>query len=158
MEREPVDVSNVVIARRHPKGLDVIYRQLAHCVAILHILTILFFLLGGLASLLIPAIGWFHFPLAVWVCAAFIRGWKCPLTRLENRLLRAGGSPGYDSTFVDRLLRAISGRQNVRTDGGPPVSLGRQRERNLGLAFAIWNAALYAVHLPALYATVASRT
>lgn len=154
MERHTQAVSNDVHVGRFEEGPNVFFRLLAHCVAVLHVLTILFFLFGGIASLLVPMLGLLHFPLAVWICVAFIRGWKCPLTGLENRLLKAGGSTGYDTTFTDRLLQAAKGRRNKPTDGSVQAGLGRQRERNLGIAFAVWNLIVYAGHVPAIYQAV----
>ncbi|GGO86232.1 hypothetical protein GCM10011348_36610 [Marinobacterium nitratireducens] len=82
-------------------------RFLADAVLILHLLFIVFVLAGGLLLLWRRALGLLHLPAVVWAVLLELNGWICPLTPLENRLLRAAGEAGYEGGFVERYLLAL---------------------------------------------------
>ena len=110
----------------------VLYRRLADLVVVVHWLTGGFFLLGAFFSREHPWIALLHIPLAIWVSAAFIFGWTCPLTPLENRLRKAAGERGYHGNFVDHYLG-----MNL-PDNAVPIQNRRKREVILGGFFCIF--------------------
>lgn len=68
--------------------------------AIVHLAFILFVVLGGLLVLRWPLLRWVHLPAAVWGALIEIGNWTCPLTFVENALLRRAGQAGYDDGFI----------------------------------------------------------
>ncbi|MGC3873756.1 DUF2784 domain-containing protein [Halomonas sp. GXIMD04776] len=83
------------------------YRIAADAVLILHLAFILFVVLGSLAVLRWPRLAWLHLPAAAWGAALELNGWICPLTPLENSLLRAAGESGYTGGFIEHYLIAL---------------------------------------------------
>lgn len=116
-----------------------LYRRLADVVVIFHWALGGFFLLGGFAVGDTPWIAVAHIPLALWVCAAFMMGWTCPLTPLENRLRKAAGERGYDGGFIDHYLGGIGWNPPA---GAQPAK--NRKDRILGAAFCIVAFAPYA--------------
>ena len=84
--------------------LSVGYRIAADLLVGLHLLFVLFVVLGGLLVLRWPQLAWLHLPVACWGALIEFTGWICPLTPLENDLRRAGGQAGYDGGFIDHYL------------------------------------------------------
>jgi len=78
------------------------YAALAAAVVVLHLLFVLFVVLGGLLALRWPRAAWVHLPAAVWGVAVEFTGWFCPLTPLENRLRELAGLETYESDFIGR--------------------------------------------------------
>lgn len=76
----------------------------AKAVLAVHLAFVLFVVLGGLLVLRWPRLAWLHLPAASWGVAIELLGGVCPLTPLENRLLRAAGREGYEGDFLSRLL------------------------------------------------------
>jgi hypothetical protein len=83
------------------------YRILADIVVLIHLCFILFVILGGLLVLHWRTLMWVHIPAAVWGVLIEFAGWICPLTPLENYLLRLGGQAGYRSDFIQYYLLSI---------------------------------------------------
>ncbi len=83
------------------------YRLLADFLVILHLLFILFGLLGGLLFFWRRWTILLHLPSAIWISVIEFQGWICPLTPLENRLRSAGGAAGYEGGFVEQYLIPI---------------------------------------------------
>ena len=83
------------------------FKILADAVALLHLLFILFVVLGGLLLLRWPSLIWLHLPAAVWGVVIEVAGLTCPLTRIENSLLRKAGRAGYDEGFVAHYIFAL---------------------------------------------------
>jgi hypothetical protein len=108
----------------------VLYRRLADFVVVIHWLTGGFFLLGAFFAREHPWIALVHIPLAIWISAAFIMGWTCPLTPLENRLRKAAGERGYQGTFVDHYLGI--------PDTAVPIKRRRKREVIWGAFFCLF--------------------
>lgn len=106
-----------------------LYRRLADVVVVIHWLIGGFFLLGGFFARQHAWIALFHVPLAIWVSAAFIMGWTCPLTPLENRLRKAAGELGYQGNFADHYLGI--------PDTAIPIKNRRRREVILGVSFCL---------------------
>ena len=107
-----------------------LYRRLADVVVVIHWLISGFFLLGAFFARQHAWIALFHFPLAVCVSVAFIMGWTCPLTPLENRLRKAAGELGYQGSFVDYYL-------GIPPDTATPIKNRRRREVILGVFFCL---------------------
>ena len=78
----------------------------ANAVLILHLLFICLVLLGGLAVARWPRFAFIHLPAAVWGFLVEAMGWYCPLTDLENALLRMAGESGYAGSFLEQYLLA----------------------------------------------------
>ncbi|SFK13723.1 Protein of Unknown function [Desulfomicrobium apsheronum] len=79
----------------------------ANAVLILHLLFICLVMLGGLAVPRYPRFAFVHVPTAIWGVLVEAFGWYCPLTDLENALLRRAGEEGYGGGFVERYLLAM---------------------------------------------------
>ena len=109
------------------------YRVAATAVAILHGAFILFVVLGGLVVLRWPRLAWIHLPAAVWGALIEFAGWYCPLTSIENHLLRRAGRAGYGDGFVAHYLFAII----------YPHGLTRGMEVAIGAFVLIVNVAVY---------------
>jgi uncharacterized protein DUF2784 len=83
------------------------YRQAASAVALLHLAFILFVIGGGFFVLRWPRLAWIHVPAAAWGALIEFAGWFCPLTSLENFLLRRAGEAGYSGGFVSHYIFAL---------------------------------------------------
>ena len=83
------------------------YGLLADVVVFLHLMFVLFVLLGGLLALKWPRMAWLHLPAAVWGAVVEFTGWICPLTPLENWLREQGGEASYRSDFIARYLLPV---------------------------------------------------
>jgi hypothetical protein len=83
------------------------YRILADALLIAHLFFILFVVLGGLLVLRNRRWAYLHLPAVLWGAAVEFKGWVCPLTPLENRLLSAGGRAGYAGEFIEHYLLAV---------------------------------------------------
>ena len=83
------------------------YRVLADLVVILHLLFILFGLLGGLLVLWKGVLVIVHLPAGIWLSVVSYQGWICPLTPLENQLRNHAGLEGYTGGFIEHYLIPI---------------------------------------------------
>jgi hypothetical protein len=110
-----------------------IYRIAADVVLLLHLVFILFVVLGGWLVLRSPKIIWLHFPAAVWGAFIEFSGRVCPLTPLENHLRITSGSAGYSGGFIERYLIPIV----------YPSGLNRSVQVVLGLVVILVNAVFY---------------
>jgi hypothetical protein len=106
---------------------------LADVVVGLHVGFVLFVLLGGLLVLRWPRVAWLHLPAAVWGALIEFAGWVCPLTPLENRLRRAGGTAEYAGGFVEHYLLPVL----------YPAELTRDVQYLLGACVVVLNAGVY---------------
>ena len=79
-------------------------RLAADAVLVVHLLFVLFVLLGGLLVLHWRALAWLHLPAALWGAVVELCRLQCPLTPLENALRRAAGEQGYSGSFVEQYL------------------------------------------------------
>lgn len=84
-----------------------IYLILADLLMVVHLLFIIFALLGGLSLIWRSFLIFVHLPAAVWAALISFKGWLCPLTPLENYLRRAGGSEGYQESFISHYITPI---------------------------------------------------
>lgn len=83
------------------------YGILADTVVILHLLFVLFVVLGGWWVAYRPRIAWLHVPAFLWGAGVELAGGMCPLTPLELWLRRAAGEEAYTGGFVEHYLLAV---------------------------------------------------
>lgn len=76
----------------------------ADAVLLLHLLFIIFAVLGAALLWRWPRLVWVHVPAMLWGAYVEFSGKLCPLTPLENRLRRAAGEQGYSGGFVEHYL------------------------------------------------------
>ena len=91
-----------------------IYSLLADTILVVHLLFVLFVVLGGLLCLRWPRVAWAHIPAALWGACIELIGWICPLTPLEIRLRRLGGGTGYS---VGDIFSITGGTSTVQAFG-----------------------------------------
>ncbi len=84
-----------------------IYRIAADLTLIIHLLFIVFVLLGGLLTYRWRWMLFVHLPCVIWVALLEFYGWICPLTPLEQQLRLAGKQEGYSGGFVEHYLIPI---------------------------------------------------
>lgn len=107
---------------------------LADVVVVLHVLFVLFVVLGGLMLGRWPRLAWLHLPAVAWGVLIEILGWTCPLTPLENHLRRLAGEAGYETGFIAHYLTPLL----------YPPALDRPVQWLLGAAALLINLAIYA--------------
>lgn len=112
-----------------------IARLAADAVVLLHLVFVLFVVVGGVAVLRWPRLAWLHVPAAIWGSLVELAGWICPLTPVENALRRAAGDAGYPGAFLERYLMPVL----------YPAELTRTVQVTLGLVVVAVNAAVYGV-------------
>ncbi len=83
------------------------YSFLANIVLVIHLLFILFVILGGIAVLRKAWLAWLHLPGAVWAVLLELFGWTCPLTPLEQWLRTLSGQSLYKFGFIEHYLIQI---------------------------------------------------
>ncbi|MCU1244893.1 MAG: hypothetical protein JWN02_803 [Acidobacteria bacterium] len=92
---------------RASDAIRMLYKFGADGVALIHLGFILFVVLGGLLVLRWKRLAWLHLPAAVWGVLIEFAGFYCPLTRLENWLLRRAGHAGYPEGFIAHHIFAL---------------------------------------------------
>ena len=120
-----------------------LYRRLADLVVVIHALVGFFFLFGGVGGRSELWIGLFHFPLALWVCSAYIMGWTCPLTPLEISLRRAAGERGYEGSFVDHYIARLMGFKLDDKEVHVPTRKERKGQIIIGVWLGLVNLVVY---------------
>ncbi len=110
-----------------------LYQLGATAVAILHLTFILFVVAGGLLLFRWPKQMWVHVPAVVWGVLIELTGWYCPLTNLENWLLRHAGRAGYSGGFIAHYIFAII----------YPSGLTRGMEVAIGVFVLVVNVSVY---------------
>lgn len=81
-----------------------LYLLLADAVLLLHLAFIVFVVFGVLLVWRFPRLAWLHLPAVIWAGLIELIGFTCPLTPLENQLLRLGGEAGYSGGFIEHYL------------------------------------------------------
>ena len=109
------------------------YRILADLVVYIHLVFIVFALLGALSILRWHWILWLHLPALFWAVWIEFSGGICPLTPLENWLRVKGGQGGYEGDFVETYVLPIL----------YPTSLTRDMQFLLGMLVIVINLAIY---------------
>jgi hypothetical protein len=80
------------------------YRLAADLTLLLHLLFIIFVLLGGLLCLHRIHWAWLHLPAMAWGVWVEWAGWICPLTPIENHFRHLASNQGYREGFVEHYL------------------------------------------------------
>ncbi|PLY06149.1 MAG: DUF2784 domain-containing protein [Desulfuromonas sp.] len=109
------------------------WRLLADILALLHLVFVLYVMLGGLSVLRWPRSAWVHLPAVVWGVLVEAAGWTCPLTPLENLARAAAGKAGYAEGFIDHYLRILL----------YPAGLSRELQLVLGGVVLLSNSLIY---------------
>ena len=110
-----------------------LYRFLADAIIIIHLIFILFVILGGFLALRNKRWSIVHLPAALWAATIEFKGWMCPLTPLENWLREKGGNSIYQGDFIEHYLLPII----------YPADLTRELQIIFGLSVVIINIAVY---------------
>lgn len=110
-----------------------LYTVAAGLVLLLHLVFVVFVVLGGVAVLRWPRLAWIHAPAFLWAVLIEYLGWICPLTPLENWLREAGGGAGYPGGFVDHYISIVL----------YPAGLTRSLQVGLGTFVLLVNIAVY---------------
>ena len=84
-----------------------IWRVLADAVLILHLLFVIFVVLGGWLVAWRPKLIWAHLPVLAWGIWIEFSGAICPLTPLENSFRVRGGEAGYEGGFIEHYLTSF---------------------------------------------------
>jgi hypothetical protein len=105
----------------------------ADLLVILHLLFILFVLLGGLLVARWHWMIFLHIPAAVWGALIEYLGWICPLTPLEQKLRQIAGEASYDGGFVEHYILPII----------YPDYLTREIQIGMGTVVIVFNLAVY---------------
>lgn len=79
----------------------------ADAVVFLHLLWIVFLVLGALPGARWPWVRWTHLAALAFSIALQVCGWICPLTHLEVWLRRQAGARPYEGTFIGHYLERI---------------------------------------------------
>ena len=109
------------------------FRVLADLVVVVHLLFLLFVVLGAFLVVKWPRLAWIHVPAAVWGAAIEFGGWICPLTPLENRLRAQGGESAYMGGFIEHYVMPIV----------YPSALTRELQILFGTTVLLMNLSLY---------------
>ena len=80
---------------------------LAELVLLLHLLWILWVILGWIVTRNRPLLRWFHIGSLVWGILTEVGPWPCPLTIAEQWLERRASSPSYQGSFLIHYLEMV---------------------------------------------------
>jgi hypothetical protein len=110
-----------------------LYQLLADFVVLLHVVFVVFAVLGGLLVLRWRGVLWTHLAAAFWAAIVEFFGWVCPLTPLENWLRENAGEAGYRSDFIAHYVLPVL----------YPRGLTREIQIALGVFVVALNLAIY---------------
>lgn len=80
------------------------YRLAADILVVIHVLFILFVVLGGFLVLKWGWVKYLHIPCAIWGALIEFAGWICPLTPWEIELRWKGFQEGYKGGFISHYI------------------------------------------------------
>jgi hypothetical protein len=84
-----------------------LYSFAADVLLVLHLVFIVFVMLGGLLLLKWRWLIYLHLPAVAWGILVELLGWLCPLTPLEQHFRMLAGETGYSGGFVQHYLLPI---------------------------------------------------
>ncbi len=109
------------------------YKLFADLTALVHLLFVIFVIIGGLFVFKWKRIAWIHLPAAVWGALIEFAGWYCPLTNLEIFFLEKAEIAGYKHGFVEHYILPVI----------YPAALTRELQIILGLFVVSVNIIIY---------------
>lgn len=109
------------------------YYILTNLVVVVHLVFVLFSVLGGFLVLRWKRFAWIHVPAFLWASLIEFTGGVCPLTPLENWLREKGEAISYQSGFIEHYIYPLL---------YPPM-LTRRLQIILGLFILIVNLGIY---------------
>ena len=80
------------------------YGFIADAIAVLHLVFVIFVVLGVLAVRRWPRIAWLHIPAVLWAAYVETTGASCPLTPWETEYRELAGEPAYSGDFVGNYI------------------------------------------------------
>jgi hypothetical protein len=84
-----------------------VYHLLADGVLGIHLVFVVFTILGALLLIRWPRVIWVHLPAVAWAALIEVSGKICPLTPLENALRIRGGGGSYAGDFVGHYMLGL---------------------------------------------------
>ena len=111
------------------------YEFLATLTLVLHFLSIVFVVFGGLLFFIKAWTLYFHIPAFLYGAYMEFTQTICPLTYLENYLLTKANLATYSTTFIQNYLYAII----------YPFNLTKDLQINLGISLIVLNAVIYGI-------------
>jgi hypothetical protein len=84
-----------------------VYLVAADFVLVVHLLFIGFVVFGSFLAWRWPRLIWVQLPAMIYGALVELVGFACPLTGLQNYLLRRGGQAGYRGGFISHYLIQI---------------------------------------------------
>jgi hypothetical protein len=111
------------------------YRAMADLIVIIHLLTVVFVVAGGLIVLKWKRTALVHLPIVAWVIFAECCHKTCPLTYIENWLRERGSMDAYQGDFVAHYLMPV-----LYPDGLTPTI-----QIVIGVSVLVINVMLYAI-------------
>ncbi|HIC55792.1 MAG TPA: DUF2784 domain-containing protein, partial [Acidobacteria bacterium] len=94
------------------------YLLAADAIALLHMAFVLFVGIGVVAVWRWWRLVWLHVPAVVWGITVELTGEVCPLTPLEQWLLRQGGQMDYQGAFLTNYLSPLLYPTGLTVDSG----------------------------------------
>lgn len=87
--------------------MKTLWLAVADAVVFVHLLWILFLILGAIPGARRAWVKWTHLGALAFSIALQLFGWICPLTHLEAWLRHAGGALPYEGTFIRHYLEQV---------------------------------------------------
>ncbi len=109
----------------------------ANFLVIVHLMFVLFVILGGLLLFWRPRTAFIHLPSLAWGVIIELNNWICPLTPLEQGLRRAAGEEGYSGGFIDHYIIPLI----------YPEGLTPEIQQMLGFSVLLLNVIIYGAWL-----------
>ncbi len=112
-----------------------IYHLMADGIVVIHLLFVLFVVLGGLLALKRGAFLFLHPPALLWGLAVEFYSFSCPLTPLEKWLRTQASDASYQGGFINHYLVPII----------YPPGITPRGQFMIGILLLLLNLAIYAV-------------
>lgn len=109
----------------------------ANFLMIVHLMFVLFVIMGGLLLFWRPRTAFIHLPSLAWGVIIELNNWICPLTPLEQGLRRAAGEEGYSGGFIDHYIIPLI----------YPEGLTPEIQQMLGFSVLLLNVIIYGAWL-----------